>query len=90
MIRVGFGFVFYAGRGDVSRNHSCSENAPDLSRKLESTVMPFLEPSRNESDRELEAFARILRCWVYLGQSLKMRDLVSVMLISHGHRMGRL
>ena len=54
----------------------------------DNAAMPVLEPSSSGNERYLDAFKRILRWWAYLGQSLRMCVLVSVMSPSHGQEVG--
>ena len=63
------------------------ENTPDFIKNSDNAAMPTLEPSKTGMERVFDAFNRILRWWAYLGQSLSMCDLVSVML-SHGQEVG--
>ena len=60
------------------------ENAPDLWMNLARAAIPLWVPRRTGRARCLEAFLRILRCCSYLGHSLSIWFLVSVVSLSHG------
>ena len=64
------------------------ENAPDFWMNLARAVIPLTVPRRTGMERCLEAFTSILLCSSYLGQSIRMWDLVSSVSLSHGQDVG--
>ena len=63
-------------------------NAPDLWMNSERADMPSLVPRISGRAMSLDTVSRISRCWVNLGHSWRMCDLVSRVPASQGHDVG--
>ena len=93
---VGFIGGLMSGMGSLMREGGVGgwggvpilENAPVFWMNLARAAIPLLVPKRTGRDRCLDAFSSILLCWLYLGQSIRMWDLVSSVSLSHGHVVG--
>ena len=82
------GLFSYVGGGPLVGVNPVLVNAVDFCRNSVSASMPFLVPRISGRDRLFETFSRMLRCWLYLGHSSRMWDLVSRVLLLHGQVFG--
>jgi hypothetical protein len=64
------------------------EKAPDFWMKSARAAMPLLVPRIVGRTMYLDAFFSIFRCWSYLGHSLRIWLLVSMVSLSHGQVIG--
>ena len=64
------------------------ENAPDFDMNSARAAIPVAVPRSSDRARFLEALVSTLRWELYLGQSLMMWFLDSMVKSSHGHVMG--
>ena len=69
---IGMGSSSREGGGGATKGVPVLEKAPDLCMNLASALMPLSEPRRTGRAMYLEAFSRMLRCWSYLGHSIRM------------------
>lgn len=74
---IGIGSLMKDGGWGMVGGAPVLVKAPDFCINFASAEMPFSVPRRTGRDRYGDAFSRILRYWLYLGQSRRMWVLVS-------------